>query len=371
MKKYSSPLAVALLIMVGVQLVVAQDKSVADQQVTDPEIQQNLDKNLVQFRSSDRKVREAAVRELHEKLTAVANTRSAYPKGESRKKLSQEFTQLYTQTKDKDFDDPSLRLGLIYDLARYGDNEVAKPFILWILDRGNKDERAEALRGLGSPGGVSGDDLYAKIEDLANRKIITDQAKTTYLSRIDKNRALVKILGELRTTKDKRKFLYSAWTLQDSYQRPADFKEILPRLKELGLTQNRSFDGKSDGLFWINAELLATYVDMADGSDLKLALGMMAEHGSLTRPVSAPALMRRLSHTDPQVRALAAQALVKVMGRSQVDKNAINAALNSALQNEQDPQAKKSIQDSIARIARADQDWQKFLERTKKDRERR
>lgn len=372
MKKRSRLLAAMLLLNMGVYSVRAQDKPgvSADQQATDPELKQNLDKNLSKFRSPDRKMREEAVRELHEKLTVIANSRDAYLQGEARKKLSQEFAQLYTKTKDKDFSDPALRLGLIYDLARYGDNDVAKPFILRLLDRGNKEERAEALRGLGSPGGVSGNDLYDKIEDLARRKIITDEAKTTYLSRIDKNRAIIKILDELRSTKDKRKFLYRAWTLQDSYRRPADFKEILPRLKELGLTQSRSFDGKSDGLFWVNADLLAAYVDIAQGNDLKLALEMMAQYGSLTRPASAPALMRRLGHADPQIRVLAAQALEKVMGRSLADKKSINAALDSALQKESDPQAKKSIQDAISRIARADQEWQQFLERTKKDRQR-
>ena len=98
----------------------------------------------------------------------------------------------------------------------------------------------------------------------------------------------MKILNELRSTKDKRTFLYRAWTLQDSYQRPADFKDILPRIKEFGLTESRSFDGKSDGLFWINAELLAAYIDIAQGPDLKLALEMMAQHGALTQSLLAP-----------------------------------------------------------------------------------
>lgn len=370
MKKYYR--LVAALSFIVAASVMAKDKpSVsANQEATDPEIQQALVNNLSKFRSSDRKSRENAVRELHEKLAVAANTRNSYPRGEARKKLSQEFVQLFTHTNDKDFSDPSLRLGLIYDLARYGDNEVAKPLILRILDRGSKEQRAEALRGIGSTGGVSGDDLYAKIEDLARRKIITDQAKTTYLARIDKERALIKILVELRSTSDKRKFLYSAWTLQDNYGRPTDFKEILPRLKELGLTERRSFDGKSDGLFWINADLLAAYIDIAQGGDLKLALGMMAQHGSLTSSAGAPALMRRLEHAEPEIRVLAAQALVKVMGRSSADKKAINAALTMALQKEVNPQAKKSIQDATNKISRADREWQQFLERTKKDRQR-
>lgn len=368
MKKYSRPLAAVLLIIAGAHFVLAQDKTAASQKVTDPEIQQSLDKNLVQFRSSERTAREAAVRELHEKLTVAANSRNVYPQGEARKRLSQELTQLYTQTKDKDFSDPSLRLGLIYDLTRYGDNEVAKPFILRILDRGSKDERAEALRGLGSPGGISGDDLYAKIEDLARREIITDQAKTTYLARIDNERALTSILREVRSTRDKRKFLYSAWTLQNSYRNPTNYKDILPRLKELGLTQRGSFDGKSDGLFWVNAELLAAYIDIAQGSDLRLALEMMAEHAALTRPASAPALMRRLEHADPAVRTLAAQALEKVLSRSMSDKKSIYHALDSAAEREVDPNTRNQIQAVISRAARGDQEWQQFLKRSGRDR---
>lgn len=369
LRKYLTLMFVALALLPP-GTAIGQEKLASADEVSDPEIKVTMGKTIPRLKSTDSKERESALRELHESLTTAANTREVYPQGEDRKQLSKELTQLYRRTKSKEFSDPSTRLELIYDLARFGDNEVAKPLILEILDHGSKDERSEALRGIGSPAGVSGGDLYEKIEELARRKIITEEAKATYLSRVDKNRALVKILAELRTTKDKRTFLYRAWTLQDSYRRPADFKEILPRLKELGLTKSRSFDGKSDGLFWVNAELLAAYVDIAQGNDLKLALEMMAQHGALTRPISAPALIRRLEHPDPEIRVLAAQALEKVMGRSLSDKKGINAALNITLQKELDPQAKKSIQDVIARIARTDQEWQEFLDRTKKDRQR-
>jgi hypothetical protein len=346
------------------------EKMPVDSVDTDSEIRKLLAATLPQLRSTELKNQEAAVREIHEKLAIAANTRDAYPHGDEQRRLSEELVRIFKQTRNSDFSDPGVRLGIIYDLARYGDNDVAKPLILSILDRGKKEERAEALRGIGSPGGISGDDLYEKIVELARRGVITNEAKMTYLSRVDKNRALEKILDEIRSTKDRRAFLYAAWTLQDSYHRPSDFKEILPRLKELGLTKDKSFDGKSAGLFWINTDLLAAYVDIAKGNDLKLALGMMAQYGSLTRPSSAPALMRQLKNPDPEVRVLAAQALEKVMGRSHADRKTINAALKSALQNEKDPQAKISIQDVILRITRANQEWRDFLDRTRKARGR-
>jgi hypothetical protein len=353
-----------LLLANSAVITAAEQEKAATQQAPDSEIHASIEQNLPKLRAQDKKIREEAVKTLHESLLKAANTRNAYPQGLARKQLSQELTELYNRTKDSDFSDKAVRLSLIYDLARYGDNEIAKPLILRILDRGSKEERAEALRGLGSPEGVSGDDLYAKIEDLARRKIITDEAKTTYLARIDKNRALVKILDEVRTTRDKRKFLYSAWTLQDSYGRPADFKTILPRLKELGLTERRSFDGKSDGLFWIRANLLAAYLDIAQGKDLKLALELMAQYSSLTRPASASALIRQLDNTDPQNRMLAARALEQVAGRSRSDKRAINAALSEAIQKEAGSQTKKALQDSLDRIAKAEQEWQQMLRRT-------
>lgn len=348
-------------------MIATAQENAATEQAPNPEIHASIEQSLSKLRVQDKKIREEAIKHLHESLMKAANTRNVYPQGETRKRLSQVLTQLYTQTKDNDFSDPSLRLGLIYDLARYGDNEVAKPFILRVLERGTKDERAEAFRGLGSPGGISGDDLYAKIEDLARRAIITDQAKTTYLARIDNERALTSILKEVRSTRDKRKFLYSAWTLQNTYRNPKNYKDILPRLKELGLTQRESFDGKSDGLFWVNAELLAAYIDIAQGSDLRLALEMMAEHAALTRPASAPALMRRLEHADPAIRALAAQALEKVLSRSLSDKKSIYQALDSAAEREVDPNTKNLIQDVISRAARADQEWQQFLKQSGRD----
>lgn len=336
-----------------------------EQQATDSGIQSHIDTYLPKFKSADKKIREDSVLGLHKALQSAWNTRGVFPQGATRKQLTQELSHLYTQSENSDFTDAATRARLIYDLARYGDNEVAKPIILRVLDRGSRQDRFEALRGLGSPGGVSGEDLYKKIEELAGRGVITKEAAATYLSRIDKERALTKILQELRTTRDKRTFVYRAWTLQNTYRRPEDFKEILPRINEFGLTKSKSFDGRSDGIFWIDAGLLASYVDMATGADLKLALKMMAQHSLLTRPESSPPLIRLLESPEPEIRILAAQALEQVSGYSLSDKKSINTALQRAIRREEEFRTKSALQTSADRITSAEKEWLRILERRK------
>lgn len=323
-----------------------------------------VDKQLPRLRAT-RKEREEAIKILDGELMAAWNSGRMRMPAATRKNLSEELTDLYVRTKDADFSHPAIRRGLIYNVVRYGDNEVGKPFILRILDRGTEGERTEALRALGAPGGISGPEIYTKVEELARRGVIKQEAKTTYLARIDKARALPQILNEISSTSDKRVFLYNAWALQDYYKRPEDFKKTIPRIKHFGLAKKGSFDGKSNGLFWIDAKLLAAYVDTAQGEDLRLALELMNQHSALIRPTSVPALSKQLDAADRRIRILVGQALETAADYTLEDASGIKALLRGAVDKEQDAEVKRLLQDSVSRIERREQGWRRVVEKNK------
>lgn len=327
------------------------------------EVERFVSANLAGIKSPDKKNREDAISSLRRDLMIAVNQGTYSPRPELKRELSGALVALYTKTSDKDFSHPSIRRGLISAAARFGDNEIAKPFILGILEKGTKEERNEALGVLGVPGGISGPEIYDKVEALVKRGLIPIQARTTYLSRIDKVRALPEVLRDVNSSRDKRIFVHSARVLQNSYRRPEDFKRIIPRIEELGLAESGSFDGKSNGLFWIDAQLLATFVESADGPDLQRVLTLMTKHSPLVVPETVPTLIRKLEHAQPTVRALSALVLETAMGYSQADREGIKTALRMATERESDPTTRKSLQDSMVRIERREERWRKMMER--------
>lgn len=344
----------------GQQLDPASTPPKTDAAVEDP-IRAIVDKEILRLRASP-KEREEALKTLN---TELMNDGRAPIQPATRKKLSQELVRLYTQTKDADFSHPSIRRGLIYNVVRYGDNDSGKPFILRILDRGTEGERTEALRVLGAPGGVSGPEIYDKVEELAQRGLVSQESKATYLARIDKDRARPKILSELSSTGNKRVFVYNARALQDYYRRPEDFKRIIPRLIQFGLAKKGSFDGKSNGLFWIDATLLASYVDTAEGEDLRVVLELMTQYSPLIKPASVPTITRKLENAAPRIRVLAAQGLETAANYNLEDVAGIKASLRAAADKEQDAVTKTALQESLMRIERREQGWRRVLERAK------
>lgn len=342
----------------------AQDKPATSAAAisTDSEIQKHLDKHLPGLRSKNRGTREAAIRELHQELMKAANLQHKYPQGAARKQLSQDLVNLYRQTKDKDYSHPSIRRGLIYDIVRYGDDVVAKPFVLNLLESGSTEERGEVLRVIGAPGGVGGGEVYDKVADLAKRGIVNKESRTTLLARIDKERALPEILNDIDSAQDKMQFISSARTLQNLYQRPDDFKRMLPRLKTLGLDKRGSFKG-GNGLFWVDANLLTRYIETAKGADLILALETMTADSTLCAPAAVPALTNKLKEADPKARALAATALGKAAEDTRVDIKGIKAALKEALGKESVVSTADSMKSALNYIDLFEKAWQRNMER--------
>lgn len=310
-----------------------------------------IEENVPKLLDSSNSTREQALSTLLHHLQTAYNKRR-YPTDANKRSLSAGLIRLYQNNK---YSPTGLgRRDLIQGITRYGENEIAKPFVLKLLNDGPQVERDAALAVLGAPGGVSGPEFYDKVADLAKRGLINAEGRTTMLARVDKARALAEVIHGVETASDKTQFLYSAWALQDYYRRPEDFKLILPRIKEFGLTGTNSFRG-GDGTFWVDADLLAQYTSSAKGKELEIALEIMESNSSLCKPVTVPTLIRALKDAAPKNRTLAARALKKAWGFGEADKAVIKTSLQAALEKETDAETRKTLLNVLRRMGLAEE----------------
>lgn len=234
-------------------------------------------------------------------------------------------------------------------LTKFGDNETAKPLILRTLESGDKAERDEILRVIGASGGISGDDVYDKISDLARRGIVQAEARTTLLVRINKTRARPELLRDLTSNVNNKVFVRSAAALQNYYGDPSDYAKIIPGILQRGLHKEGSYD-KGNGLFWINADHFAQYVQSASGDNLKPALEVLEADSVLCKPTLTSMLIQHLESPRPEVRVLAARALMKTLAQSGADQGTIKTALHQALGREQSAAVKLVLKKLVRRI---------------------
>lgn len=328
-----------------------------------PKIQHMVTEHMGALRMADKLKQEQAVSSLRTGLMLACNANGKLPKMETSKALSESLVAYYNAESNNQSFSSSARRDVIQTITLYGDDVVAKKFVLRILEKGAKEEREAALAVVGMLA-VTGDDVYAMIEQLVKRKLIPLRDRTTVLARVNKEKALPEILKDVAASKDREIFLYSAWALLEYYRRPEDYGRILPRIKELRLGEPNSFKN-TDGLFWMKADLFAAYLDQVRGEELISALAFMEAFDAVRRPTSAPAVQRKLGDGSPQARASAARILAKLSEYSKADRTSIKESLRHAESAETDQQVKKTIQGALASIEQFERSWQQELQRRK------
>jgi hypothetical protein len=328
-----------------------------------PDPNKAIQEYIPRLQSGTRDMRDKAFGELFQKLMFAYN-KDNFPTDGNKQKLSLGLIKFY----ESNFIVRSTPRNLIVEaLAKYGDNQFAKPFILNVLDGSNDDEQNAALRMLGAPGGVSGPEFFDKVKQLAAKRKIKSQAIPTFLARANKEMARPGLIEDLKTTKDQENFIYTAWALQDNYRDPANYRYIVPRLKEFGLASdgrimNHSFRGGS-GIGWIDPDLFSQYVETATNSLDKEAFGIMILDSHLCGPSTVPMLIRMLRNEDPTFRLMAAQGLHRSSGYSLADKKSIKANLKTAIDLEKTASTKAGMEGELKEIEREEQQWNKFLEK--------
>lgn len=328
-----------------------------------PDPNKTIQEYIPRLQRGTRAMRDKAFGELSQKLMFAYN-KGNFPTDDNKQKLSLGLIKFY----ESNVIVRSIpRNRIVEALAKYGDNQYAKPFILNVLDGSDASEQDAALRMLGAPGGVSGPEFFGKVKQLAANRKIESRAIPTFLIRANKEMALPGILEDLRATQDKETFIYTAWPLQDYYRDPDNYRYIVPRLKEFGLASdgilsNKSFRG-GNGIGWIDADMFSQYIEKAPQAEAKEAFGIMVLEGLLCKPSTVPMLMRMLKHPDPVMRLYAAQGLHKAAGYSQSDMKLIKDNLKTAIEVEKSEPTKKAIAGELKAIEHYEQKWNETIKR--------
>lgn len=338
----------------------ANSKTARDTDVEDSGIQAVINKRLPKLTGTDKKAREAALTELDSELQKTNILERRFPGPKARVQLSRELITIYNNTTDADFTDPQVRKDIIRLLADNGDKDVVKPFALKLLDRGSDAERKELVTYLGMRTPLTGDEYYDKVVELVGKGVLPQKMKDGLLARLNKDRALPEVEKDLDSAQDKEQFLAAARILQNYYRRPEDFKRFLPRIKEFGLDKPNSYAG-GDGIFWIDPEVYAAYINSAAGSDLRLALELLVRDSTLVRRGSLSILVSKLDNGDPAIRILVANSLRGLAGWTPDNNADILDILKTASSHEPDPHVKIAMDAVVKKIEREDAAWREVV----------
>lgn len=239
------------------------------------------------------------------------------------------------------------RADIVRLLAEDSHEPASKIFLLKVLDRGPDYLRMQIVWGMRSKNGLHGDDVYQKIKELCDKGVIPEKYRGVALSNADRERGLDELLHVLETTQDKMTFINSGMLYQMNYHSTEHFDLLLRRIKELKL--GGPVEKFSDGVFWVDRKLLAKFVDVAKGDDLKNALDVMGMNVGLIDPHtdSIMPLIKCLSNSDSGIRRLAAARLGEAADFSELDHDLLVNSLDIAEKKEVDPGTKTVMAKSL------------------------
>lgn len=309
------------------------------------EVRATLDELLPKIHSSSSFGRSDALGALMHRLDRVQHDHNLAPVGADQRRLAQELIGVYSEIAGSGAHDEDSKRLIVLVLTKFGDREIAKPFILRILDTCSMPERFDILNTLGLEHGLGGPDFYAKIESLVQKGVISPEWRTNFLVKVDKQRALAEMIKDIKTTTDRKIFMHAAANLQDYFRQPDDYRLTLRRAKEFGLLKT-DFLGPY-GLFWINYNLLAEYLKIAKGEDLHLCLEVMGTSPALVAPAAIPVLIEKLSDPDPVTRRLAIHPLHMGSYHGRVNQGPVLEAIRAALSKEPDPNIRAEMQQAV------------------------
>lgn len=239
------------------------------------------------------------------------------------------LTTRFNRLAGSDNDDTSKQLQkfILRFLSQDSHDPASKNFLLRALEAGPDDLRMQIIWGMRGKKGLHGRDVYAKVKDLCDKGIIPEKYRTVALSNADPEAALPELLRTLETTRDIRVFVNTARIYEWNYHSIEHFDVIVRRTKELEL--DKPFEGHRNALSWLDPTLLAKFVDVAKGDDLRNALDVMGMGGRVDP--STPSIMpiiKCLSHSDPGIRQRAAQRLAYIASSALADHDLIVSALD-------------------------------------------
>lgn len=241
-------------------------------------------------------------------------------------------------------EDAGLRRRAVGFLAARVPGRTSRELVLKTLEEGPVEEREAALKGVGSPLGVRGSSVYAKVKELGDRGLVPDSLLPSVLRRTGGIKAKDHLVALMNSTDSIRLISACAISLQD-YRDPELIGTILERLEAVGMIDSA---GK---LPWLSPALLDEHLKSADKSGLRRGMMALATRPSLVKTGIVHA-EKGLQSPDPDTRRFAAVAVKKAVVSKLLDAQRGEALLAGRLQVETEPVLKAEMTGGLERIHR-------------------
>lgn len=225
----------------------------------------------------------------------------------------------------------------------------AQEFFLKVLDSDNAEYRNMALWSLNSPYGVHGAAIYAKIQSLEQRGVLTKGHSLVELAKADPSRAIPEMKEFLRTTQELKDFVAVSLNLPKEARHNPDVLDVI--VERYGDFKGKPKTEKDAGLspedaIWFPD--LWAYIDAREGYHLKNALGMLRAQGVCgVRDISR--LEKKIKGNDVFGREAVVEFFAAQIDSGNLPKEKVLPILKEARVRESDQKLKRKLGDIIER----------------------
>jgi hypothetical protein len=254
--------------------------------------------------------------------------------------LAQNIVGIFDKNADDSKEGMELRRRAVGLLAGRVVSPTSKAFILKIMTEGPQELREEAVAHVGSPRGVRGPSVYAKVRELADKGLVPDELLPSALRRTGGLKARDTLTAIMKSTDSAKLVTGCAIALQD-YRDPTLMGDVLERLEQVGRLDSA---GKMP---WISAPLLDAHMKTADKAQFRRGLAAMAARPGLAK---IEHLRKGLESPDAETRRIAAVAVKKAVVAKVVDVHEGETMLAGRLQTETEPVLKAELTGGLERV---------------------
>ena len=254
--------------------------------------------------------------------------------------LAKNVVAIVESKSDDSKEGDELRRRAVGLLASRVASPASKAFVLKIMTEGPQTLREAAVSRVGSPRGVRGPSVYAKVRELADKGLIPDEILPQALRRTGGLKARDTLVALMKSTDSAKLVSGCAVALQD-YRDPALMGDILERLEATGRLDSA---GKMP---WISAPLLDAHMKTADRSQFRRGVMAMAARPGLAK---IEHLKTALDSPDAETRKAAVAAVKKAVVAKVVDAEQGETMLANRLQTETEPVLKAQLTEGMERV---------------------
>ncbi len=233
-----------------------------------------------------------------------------------------------------------LRRRAVALLAGRVSSPTSKAFVLKVMDEGPQDLRETAVALVGTPRGVRGPAVYAKVRELGDKGLVPDELLPSALRRTGGLKARDTLVALMKSTDSAKLVSGCAIALQD-YRDPSLMGDVLERLDQTGRLESA---GKMP---WISAALLDSYMKGADRPSFRRGLSAMAARPGL---IKIEHVQKGLESPDAETRRIAAVAVKKGVVAKVIDAQKGETMLAGTLKTETEPVLKAELTGGLERV---------------------